>query len=106
MRMVRNLCLDQLRAHRLHEDKLEEVFNHRTEEGPGQQEDLKDMMRLVYVGLNDYEAGDFVMTDDKAPVELLGMRVIDSIIADEVAYYKKVYAEDGLKGPAGMDSGE
>lgn len=63
-----------------------------------EQEDLKDMMRLVYVGLNDYEAGDLVMTDDKAPVELLGMRVIDSIIADEVAYYKKVYAEDGLKG--------
>lgn len=47
MRMVRNLCLDQLRAHRLHEDKLEEVFNHRTEEGPGQQEDLKDMDAVV-----------------------------------------------------------
>ena len=29
------------------------------------------------------------MTDDKAPVELLGMKVIDSLIGNEVEYYKK-----------------
>ncbi|MCR4585164.1 MAG: fused MFS/spermidine synthase [Lachnospiraceae bacterium] len=63
-----------------------------------EQEDLKNMMNRVYAGLETYEGGEHVMTDDRAPVELLGMRVIDSIIADEVAYYKKVYAEDGLKG--------
>ena len=38
-----------------------------------------------------------VMTDDKAPVELLGMQVIDELIADEVSYYKKIYKEGGLK---------
>ena len=38
------------------------------------------------------------MTDDKAPVELLGMRVIDQLIQDEVAYYKKIYETDGQQG--------
>ena len=46
------------------------------------------------------EAGkiDGVMTDDQAPVELLGMQVIDELIADEVSYYKKIYQEGGIKG--------
>ena len=38
------------------------------------------------------------MTDDKAPVELLGMRQIDSIIKDEVKYYKEIYKTQGLDG--------
>ena len=38
------------------------------------------------------------MTDDKAPVELLGMKQIDLIIKDEVSYYKKIYKEKGIKG--------
>ena len=38
------------------------------------------------------------MTDDKAPVELLGMRVIDKLIEGEVSYYKKIYEEKGLEG--------
>ena len=45
-----------------------------------------------------YEAGNQVMTDDKAPVELLSMRAIDGIIFDEVAYYKQIYKEKGIKG--------
>ena len=38
------------------------------------------------------------MTDDKAPVELLGMRVIDSLIKEEVSYYKDIYKEQGIEG--------
>ena len=38
------------------------------------------------------------MSDDKAPVELLGMRVIDHLIRDEVRYYKKIYQKEGLDG--------
>ena len=38
------------------------------------------------------------MTDDKAPVELLGMRVIDQLIQEEVAYYKDIYERDGING--------
>lgn len=38
------------------------------------------------------------MTDDKAPVELLGMQVIDSLIGNEVGYYKNIYDKEGIKG--------
>ena len=62
------------------------------------QKDLRSMMLQVRSGLAPYEAGDHIMTDDKAPVELLGMRVIDEIIRDEVAYYRDIYEEEGFKG--------
>ena len=55
------------------------------------------MMEQVSDRLTDYEAGDLVMTDDKAPVELLGMKVIDEIIQTEMAYYKGVFKEGGIK---------
>ena len=45
-----------------------------------------------------YEAGDYIMTDDKAPVELLGMQVIDQLIQGEVAYYKDIFEKDGING--------
>ncbi|MBQ2175261.1 MAG: fused MFS/spermidine synthase, partial [Alphaproteobacteria bacterium] len=53
--------------------------------------DLKSMMRLVNAKLVNYEAGDLILTDDKAPVELLGMKVIDEIISDEISYYKEIF---------------
>ena len=56
------------------------------------------MMAKVSGGLTAYEAGSYLMTDDKAPVELLGMRVIDDLIMDEVNYYKGIYREKGLQG--------
>ena len=59
---------------------------------------LKSMMAHVRSNLKEYEAGDHIMTDDKAPVELLGMRVIDDLIKDEVAYYKDIYKNEGIKG--------
>ena len=54
------------------------------------------MMTEVLADTVSYEKGDYILTDDKAPVELLGMQVIDEMIKDEVAYYKGVYK--GLKG--------
>ena len=60
--------------------------------------DLVDMMDTVKRDLEMYVPGDYRMTDDKAPVELLGMRVIDDLIADEVTYYKGIYEEEGLQG--------
>ncbi|MBO4809077.1 MAG: fused MFS/spermidine synthase [Lachnospiraceae bacterium] len=59
--------------------------------------ELTSMMEHVYINLEKYEAGDYLMTDDKAPVELLGMRVIDEIIKEEVAYYKEIYRRGGLQ---------
>ena len=56
------------------------------------------MMTTVRAALAAYEPGGYVLTDDKAPVELLSMRAIDALIADEVTYYKAIYERDGLSG--------
>ncbi len=62
------------------------------------EEDLALLMEEVEKSLTSYEAGTYLMTDDKAPVELLGMRVIDELIQGEVAYYKRIYGESGIRG--------
>ncbi len=60
--------------------------------------ELSEMMQTVFAGLKPYQAGDYRMTDDKAPVELLGMKVIDQLIQDEIGYYKGIFEEEGIKG--------
>lgn len=62
------------------------------------QEDLTAMMERVEAGLIPYESTGELLTDDKAPVEVLGMRVIDELIQDEIGYYKEIFRERGLKG--------
>lgn len=61
-------------------------------------DNLYAMMGTVSDNLTSYEAGGRIMTDDKAPVELLGMQVIDELIQGEVAAYKTLYEEQGIKG--------
>lgn len=60
--------------------------------------DLRFMMNNVRDNSIAYNAGKLIMTDDNAPVELLGMKVIDKIIRDEVAYYKEIFDENGVQG--------
>ena len=60
--------------------------------------DLLAMMDTVKGQLVSYEAGNLILTDDKAPVELLSMKVIDELIKDEVTYYKGIYEEKGFQG--------
>ena len=49
-------------------------------------------------GMTPYNGTGLILTDDKAPVELLGMEVIDTLIGEEIGYYKKIYQEEGLSG--------
>lgn len=63
-----------------------------------QNEKLAAMMERALLTATEYEAGENIMTDDKAPVELLGMKQIDSIIKDEVQYYKEIYRSQGIEG--------
>lgn len=49
-------------------------------------------------GLRHYVGGERILTDDQAPVEVLGMRAIDGLIQAELQYYQKIYREEGLKG--------
>lgn len=60
-------------------------------------DELRTMMNKVSSKLTEYVPGNYMMTDDKAPVELLGMKVIDELIRDEVGYYKEIYQEGGWK---------
>lgn len=60
--------------------------------------DLKNLMKKLNQNLEDYISTGHVMTDDKAPVELLSMRVIDDLIGEETEYYKEIYKKEGLKG--------
>lgn len=68
------------------------------ENGNEKSADLAGMMSTVRAALVPYEAGGYLLTDDKAPVELLSMRAIDALIQDEVNYYKGVYERNGLAG--------
>ena len=59
---------------------------------------LYGMMERASGGLERYAAGQYVLTDDRAPVELLSIQVIDDLIGDEVTYYKRIYEEGGIRG--------
>ncbi|MCR5194776.1 MAG: fused MFS/spermidine synthase [Pseudobutyrivibrio sp.] len=60
--------------------------------------DLKYMMKKVADNITPLKAGDYILTDDKAPVELLGMRLMDDLIKDEVGFYKEIYKTEGIEG--------
>lgn len=59
---------------------------------------LKGMMVYVENSLQAYESSGHIFTDDRAPVELMGMKVIDSLIQDELGYYKDIYRREGIPG--------
>ena len=42
--------------------------------------------------------GSHVLTDDRAPVEVLGMRAIDALISDELVWVRDIYEREGLRG--------
>lgn len=59
---------------------------------------LRATMSMTRSGLEPVAKGDHILTDDKAPVELLGMRVVDELIFDEINYYKDIFREKGFRG--------
>jgi len=54
-------------------------------------------MQAVAGEMKEYRSGNKVLTDDRAPVELLGMKAIDALIRDEVGYYRDSFRENGIK---------
>lgn len=61
--------------------------------------DLTDQMELVSLRLAPVQDQDGqVLTDDKAPVELLGMHAIDKIITEEAGPYQKILQKEGIQG--------
>jgi predicted membrane-bound spermidine synthase len=60
--------------------------------------DLAKKMERVEDDMIPYTGTGLILTDDKAPVELLGMEVIDVLIDNEIGYYKDIYEKEGLSG--------
>ncbi|MDR1193276.1 MAG: fused MFS/spermidine synthase [Peptococcaceae bacterium] len=61
-------------------------------------EPLKDLLINLRDGLREATPGPLILTDDKAPVELLGIRVIDELIANNLQYYQGILKRDGIDG--------
>ena len=61
-------------------------------------DELKGFMKELGTELEWYESEGNVLTDDRAPVELLGMQVIDDLISEQLEHYKRVFKEEGLEG--------
>ena len=59
-------------------------------------DDFRFLMGDISCSLMPYESTGLVLTDDKAPVELLGMKVIDGMISDQLAYYKERFKTEGI----------
>ena len=60
--------------------------------------EFRRTMRNVANRLVPRQGGDHILTDDKAPVELLGIQVIDGLIQEEASYYKDILDEEGIGG--------
>ena len=74
------------------------VNTFRTKAGSAEDPALKALSEEISAAMVVPETGDRIFTDDKAPVELLGMREIDDLIADELGYYKQILKRDGIRG--------
>ena len=59
------------------------------------------MMAEVAADLTVYTGGDCLPTDDRAPVEVLGMRVLDELIAGELDYYRENFSLQEILGMLG-----
>ena len=60
--------------------------------------ELSAFMKRIAPGLTPYESSGNILTDDKAGVELLGMRAIDAIISEQLSYYRSVFKDEGITG--------
>lgn len=62
----------------------------------GEDDPLNAIMGRVEAGLVPVEGGELILTDDKAPVELLGMRVLDEMISSELETLRGQIKENGI----------
>ena len=59
---------------------------------------LADLMKKISANWQKKSHGRYILTDDNAPVELLGMKAIDKLIQNELKIYKELYRKNGLDG--------
>ena len=80
------------------ERNIQKLADSKVKSGLSAEAALADMLTTACEGLKPYEKGTYLLTDDKAPVELLGMQVIDGLIQSEIGYYKEIFQKEGLEG--------
>lgn len=80
-------CSDSYDVHEQLEAKL----------GTIEDNELYRFMRDISDSLEKVEKTDLILTDDKAPVELLSMRVLDEMINEELEYLKGSIKGKGIK---------
>ena len=64
-------------------------------------EALSTQLERVEQRMTAYQGGGHILTDDQAPVEVLGMRAIDGLIQEELTYYKEKFKTEGISGLLG-----
>lgn len=55
--------------------------------------ELRNLLAYVNGQIEVYSATNYILTDDKAPVELLGIDLIDKMIASELSYWQEYLKE-------------
>ncbi len=63
--------------------------------------ELRTQLEQVVRQLKPYHKGNRILTDDRAPVELLGMQTIDGLIHSEVGQYREILKKQGIQGILG-----
>lgn len=61
-------------------------------------EDLSRLMIHIAQNWTVPRRGENILTDDRAPVELLSMRALDNLIQQNLQRYKEIYRREGLDG--------
>lgn len=75
---------------------LPDVTRERT--GDARLERYMDDVASRLTAVNEPGADATILTDDKAPVELLGMRAIDGLIAEQAGPYREILRTEGIGG--------
>ena len=61
-------------------------------------ENLSRLMIRIAENWTAPEVGENILTDDRAPVEMLSMRALDDLIQQNLQRYKEIYRREGLDG--------
>ena len=78
------------------DEKIFEPLKSRAEKIPD-----KKLSELMIRTANEWKTpvcGENILTDDRAPVEMLSMRALDNLIQLNLRYYKEIYRREGLEG--------
>lgn len=60
--------------------------------------ELQQLLQSVKNTLRPYHSDGRVLTDDRAPVEFLGMQTLDGLIREEVGTYRRTLRKEGIRG--------